>query len=192
MGKWNQPRWEERIIKYIDTENWTEREARNFLLFLVQRIGLESALKVIKRGTSYLQGITYSDFIGKVHFYSDELGEDEVNKLLKKSLGGFRNKNSISEIRNIIAFISKYIQDDDALKQFVKKKIIDIASASSEQLKDVADFLINEYSFTKAEIKTLMQGSFDGFARAKSEQLKDVADFLTNEYSFKKAEIKTS
>ena len=44
----------------------------------------------------------------------------------------------------------------------------------------MVEFLINEYNFEKAEVKEVMQESFQGFALAKPEQLRTIADFLMN------------
>ena len=54
----------------------------------------------------------------------------------------------------------------------------------------VSDFLINEYSFTKVEVKELMQKNFQGFANATLENLQAMTEFLIREYNFTKVEIK--
>ena len=180
MGhSWDQSVWEERLIKYMDKANWTELDARNFIVFLVGRIGLESTLKRIKNNTSYLGEMNYLDFRTKVLFYDELLGEETVTTLLNKSLGGFRKKNHLPELQAIISFIHKYIEDEEELKKFVEQKIIDIAIVTYNNLMGFEEFLL-AYHFTKDEIKILMQESFQGFTRTKPESLWAVADFLIN------------
>lgn len=180
MGSsWDQSIWEERLIGYMNKGHWTEQDAGNFVLFLIGRIGLENTLKRIKNNVSYFSSIIYLDFIDKISFYDEFLGEDIVNILLSNSLGGFTKENSLSELRDIISFIHKYIEDEEELRAFVKKQIINIAKAIYSDLIEIEELLI-EYHFTKNEIKTLMQKSFTGFATAKPENLRAVADFLIN------------
>ena len=97
--------------------------------------------------------------------------------MLKKSLGGFIKKNSLPELRAIISFIRKYIEDEEGLRKFVKKRIISIAGATDSYLIGVEDFLF-EYGLIRDDIKMLMEESFTGFASAIPEELWAVADFL--------------
>ena len=180
MGRsWDQSVWEDRLIKYMDRNGWMELDARSFLLFLVRRIGLENTLKTIKGNASYFKEITYLGFREKVFFYDNFLGEKVVNELLSKSLGGFVKKNSLSGLRDIISFIHKYIEDEEELRTFVKKGIINIARATYIDLIGVEAFLF-EYNFTKAALKELIQESFTGLAIATSEKLQSVSEFLVN------------
>ena len=179
MGSsWNQSKWEERLTKYMKNEgSWTEQNARDFLLFLVKRIGLESALKIIKKNASYFEQIAYLDFKEKVLFYDDILGEEMVNASLRKSLGGFIKKNDLSEIKAIHSFIHKYIKGEEELREYIKKQIINIAKATYNDLIGVEAFLF-EYDFIRDDIKELMQESFTGFALAIPEKLRAVVEFL--------------
>ena len=191
MGRsWDQSVWESRLIRYMNEGGWMGPDAKNFVLFLVGRIGLKNTLKIVKGNASYFHEIAYLDFREKVFFYDNFLDEKVVNGLLSKSLGGFRKRNSLSELRDIISFIHKYIEDGEELRTFVKKGIINIARATYSDLIGVEAFLF-EYNFTKAKLKELMQESFSGFALATSKKLQAVAEFLINEYNFKKSEVKT-
>ena len=182
MGSsWNQSKWEERLTKYMKNEgSWTEQNARDFLLFLVKRIGLESALKIIKKNASYFEQIAYLDFKEKVLFYEGILGEEVVSASLRKSLGGFVKKNNLSGIRAIHSFIHKYIEGEEELREYIKKQIINIARATYSDLIGVEAFLF-EYDFTRNDIKALMQEGFSGFALATPQKLRLVAEFLTEE-----------
>ena len=178
MGSsWDQPVWEEKLTRYMDRGHWTELDVRNFILFLVERIGLDGVLKRMKNNVSYFDAIAYLDFKDKVVFYDKLLGEEVVNELLNKSLGGFQKKNNLSELRAITSFIRKYIEVEEEFKEFIKKRVIDIARATYSDLIGVEQILF-EYDFTRDDIKALMQKSFDGFVRAKPESLHSVAEFL--------------
>ena len=186
MGRsWDQSVWESRLIRYMNEVRymneggWMGPDAKNFVLFLVGRIGLENTLKRIKSNASYFEQIAYLGFSEKVFFYDGFLGEEVVNELLIKSLGGFTNHNSLSELRDIISFIHKYIENEEELRAFVKKGIINIARVIYSNLIGIEAFLF-EYGFIKGEIKILQQKSFSGFVHATPEKLRLVSEFLVN------------
>ena len=62
MGSsWDQSVWERRLIRYMREGGWTRLDARNFVLFLIERIGLEGVLKRIKNNASYFDKIELLD-----------------------------------------------------------------------------------------------------------------------------------
>ena len=120
----------------------------------------------------------------------------EVKALMQRSFQGFASAEPKSLLAVAGFLINGKIRTNGQWQQvfdwedanFTKAKVKVLmqesfkgfALAKPENLRSMAEFLINEYNFTKPEVKALMQESFQGFARAKPENLRPVAEFLIN------------
>ena len=105
--------WQGDIVKH--TQHWKKQDAIDFLLFLINEIGIEATLNAIKN-TSYLRWILYKPFRDKTNFLEESLGRDRYLSMLKKTPLKVFAPNNVKGIRGNVEKVERIIGKEQTIQ----------------------------------------------------------------------------
>ena len=157
--------WQQRITRA--TRYWSRKDARKFLNFLDNRIGIKDTIERIKF-PSYLKNIRYQNFINRVSLYEEYIDESEVTIHLRKSFGGF-SQGQIDEIRAVIEYVKIYIGEED-MKKRMEQDLLGFSKVKLLALKRIVRYM--EMHIGTDLTKEKMKRDLESFSRFRLIQLK--------------------
>ncbi len=163
--------WKTKVTE--TTKSWDEPEMKEFLNFLINRIGEEETLKRI-RAVSYFKLFRFKNFLERVKLYENYIEKEGVNERLKKSLSGF-HKNSVKNIKDNIQFIKDYI-GEEATRERIEKDLQGFSRANLSELKKVVQFIENYIE--KEATREIMKKNLQAFSRINLSELKKIVQFI--------------
>ncbi len=189
------PVWETRISKALQKTLWKASQAENWLEEMIQRIGEDNTLALLKT-PSYFLTMTYRGFQEKVTLYKEYLGEEGVNHRLQKSLAGFHFGNT-QEIKAVVDYLKSYMggnpeQAEALIHNMIQKNPFPFSIARLSELKSVVEYMEHYMGENpeqaRALVRDMIQKNLQPFSSAKLRNLKGVMEYM--EYYIGKEQVR--
>ena len=195
--------WEQRVYSFF--KDWELEEAKNFLKYLSDRIGVKDTLKSLNH-PRYFAKSGYKKFLELVLFYESYLGKDKVTERLRKSMGGFFILTSLEKLKKVVKYVEGYIGKEGVTKIMEGHLesldlVLDIQLHIMEEIKDgnlrslpllnlkeleeAAEYFESVIETERKEAKGIMSRNFEIISRANLRELEkavgDLKDVIEKE-----------
>ncbi len=171
-GEW--PVYELEFMNQM-TSHWLKEEAEAFFNFFLRRVGRQTLMERLKSPEDF-SFISFQDFMEKKRFY-DSLHPGIVPTALKRSFAGFRQADSLEDIKDLVVFLKKHI-GKEALSYLLTNLPLQLFFQDHDPRQSFS-FVLDYTRRHKADIKPLEERIQQGLL-FKNLQIRDIKELFAS------------